>query len=94
MDDAVALGTRLLRLSMTRDGSSGGMIRLVVISEREDGGGGVDVEERAIYPSGEGRSHRQQASTDGVAGIGTRGGSPETLIGFASPIFEARGNAR
>ncbi len=43
-DEAIALVTKLLRLSIGRDGSSGGLIRLYVIDES-------GLEEKTIYPS-------------------------------------------
>jgi len=43
-DEAIALVTKLLRLSIRRDGSSGGLVRLYVIDES-------GLEEKTIYPS-------------------------------------------
>eukprot|EP00536_Pseudo-nitzschia_multiseries_P010010 jgi/Psemu1/202208/e_gw1.293.42.1 len=76
-EEAVALTVKLLRLSIARDGSSGGLVRLYVINRN-------GLEKRTIYPFADaGSSTPPSTSTDGV----TRKKRQKSLEGFAEPCF-------
>jgi 20S proteasome subunit beta 1 len=64
-DEAIALVTKLLRLSIGRDGSSGGLVRLYVINE--DG-----LEEKTVYPFMEGDGESTYSELEGFATPGRR----------------------
>mmetsp|Transcript_27219 Transcript_27219/g.63829 ORF Transcript_27219/g.63829 Transcript_27219/m.63829 type:complete len:349 (+) Transcript_27219:72-1118(+) len=76
--EGIALVTKLLQLSIARDGSSGGLVRLYLINR--DG-----LEERTVYPFSD-----VVEATGGrkKSGIGTSNGEKGTCVeleGFASP---------
>ena len=77
-EEAIALVTKLLRLSIGRDGSSGGLVRLYVVNRN-------GLEERTIYPF----TNNLAASSSGSSATTATSGSGETtyaeLKGFATP---------
>ena len=77
-EEAIALVTKLLRLSIGRDGSSGGLVRLYVVNRN-------GLEERTIYPF----TNTLAASSSGSSATTATSGSGETtyaeLKGFATP---------
>ena len=77
-EEAIALVTKLLRLSIGRDGSSGGLVRLYVVNRN-------GLEERTVYPF----ANTRAASSSGSSAAAATSGSGETtyaeLKGFATP---------
>ena len=81
-EQALALVTKLLRLSIGRDGSSGGLVRLYVVDR-------TGLEETTVYPDGTSKtsSSEQREPLEAIDGDGA---SKETttyteLEGFATP---------
>mmetsp|Transcript_15133 Transcript_15133/g.34877 ORF Transcript_15133/g.34877 Transcript_15133/m.34877 type:complete len:342 (+) Transcript_15133:83-1108(+) len=81
-EEAVALVVKLLRLSIARDGSSGGLVRLYVINRK-------GLEERTVYPfadAGSGSDTSSSSSSSSTSTDGAIGKRKFTdLEGFAEP---------
>ncbi len=73
-EEATALVTKLLRLSIGRDGSSGGLVRLYVIDR-------TGLQETTVYPSTTESSSAEKSTTSGSSTDTTF----TELEGFASP---------
>ena len=75
--EAIELVTKLLKLSIARDGSSGGLIRLYVIDQ-------YGLKERTVYPF----SGDSSSSDDSSSSSSSSGGDATTVVdlkGFAKP---------
>ena len=75
-DHAVKLITKLLHLSMARDGSSGGIVRIMVLTK--DG-----IQEKTIYPDHQIRLQKEEESTFSDGGVTP---NHQDLPGFAPPV--------